>query len=267
MPATGRRASRGSTWHGVRSFVTERFPAALYRLRWWWIGYRRGQRGRDRRDDGVAARPPERRAEPALARATSTSWSTTTSTATTASTPPPTSPPRSGPTTPGWPRSASRSACSGCPVIYLLFQNIANLAIIGSIMIRHDHGGRVLGADPPARAARADRRLRRRRGRAAAVLVVGRAGRPDPCAVLRPRGPHRRHRRARPGRRAGGQWRHRGVRDARARCRPGPGSRSASSPRWPSSPTSSCSAARRSAAATTGDIDPLLLEDRVATQA
>jgi hypothetical protein len=31
-------ASRGSTWHGVASFVTERFPAALYRLRWWWIG-------------------------------------------------------------------------------------------------------------------------------------------------------------------------------------------------------------------------------------
>jgi uncharacterized membrane protein SpoIIM required for sporulation len=31
-------ASRGSTWHGVRTFVTERFPAALYRLRWWWIG-------------------------------------------------------------------------------------------------------------------------------------------------------------------------------------------------------------------------------------
>src|SRR4029079_8898527 len=29
--------SRGSTWHGVRSFVAERFPAALYRLRWWWI--------------------------------------------------------------------------------------------------------------------------------------------------------------------------------------------------------------------------------------
>ena len=38
----------------------------------------------------------------------------------------------------------------------------------------------VLGADPPARAARADRGVRRRRGRAAAVLVVGRAGRPDP---------------------------------------------------------------------------------------
>jgi uncharacterized membrane protein SpoIIM required for sporulation len=30
--------ARGSTWHSVASFATERFPAALYRLRWWWIG-------------------------------------------------------------------------------------------------------------------------------------------------------------------------------------------------------------------------------------
>ena len=30
--------ARPSTWRRVRSFVTQRFPAALYRLRWWWIG-------------------------------------------------------------------------------------------------------------------------------------------------------------------------------------------------------------------------------------
>ena len=33
----------------------------------------------------------------------------------------------------------------GLPVIYLLFQNMANLAIIGSIMIRHDHGAHFWG--------------------------------------------------------------------------------------------------------------------------
>ncbi len=33
----------------------------------------------------------------------------------------------------------------GVPVVYLLFQNIANLAIIGSIMIRHDHGAHFWG--------------------------------------------------------------------------------------------------------------------------
>ena len=33
--ATGTRVG---SWRGVRSFFTERFPAALYRLRWWWLG-------------------------------------------------------------------------------------------------------------------------------------------------------------------------------------------------------------------------------------
>lgn len=30
--------TRVSSWSGVRTFFTERFPAALYRLRWWWLG-------------------------------------------------------------------------------------------------------------------------------------------------------------------------------------------------------------------------------------
>ena len=30
--------TRVSSWHGVATFFTERFPAALYRLRWWWLG-------------------------------------------------------------------------------------------------------------------------------------------------------------------------------------------------------------------------------------
>ena len=96
----------------------------------------------------------------------STSWSTTTSRTTTASTPPRTSPPRCGSTTPGSPRCASPWGSSGVPVVYLLFQNVANLAIIGSIMIRHDHGGHFWGLILPARAARADGGLRGRRGRA-----------------------------------------------------------------------------------------------------
>ncbi len=33
--ATG---TRTGTWRSVGGFVTERFPAALYRLRWWWLG-------------------------------------------------------------------------------------------------------------------------------------------------------------------------------------------------------------------------------------
>ena len=31
-------SSATSTWYGVRQFFTDRFPAALYRLRWWWLG-------------------------------------------------------------------------------------------------------------------------------------------------------------------------------------------------------------------------------------
>ena len=34
-------------------------------------------------------------------------------------------------------------------MIYLLFQNVANLAMIGSIMIRHDHGGHFWGLISP----------------------------------------------------------------------------------------------------------------------
>ncbi len=30
--------TRVSTWRGFATFFTERFPAALYRLRWWWLG-------------------------------------------------------------------------------------------------------------------------------------------------------------------------------------------------------------------------------------
>jgi uncharacterized membrane protein SpoIIM required for sporulation len=30
--------ARVSSWHGVVLFFSDRFPAALYRLRWWWLG-------------------------------------------------------------------------------------------------------------------------------------------------------------------------------------------------------------------------------------
>lgn len=30
--------TRTASWRGVAVFFTERFPAALYRLRWWWLG-------------------------------------------------------------------------------------------------------------------------------------------------------------------------------------------------------------------------------------
>ena len=37
-PQQGRRHPGRHGWRGVATFFTERFPAALYRLRWWWLG-------------------------------------------------------------------------------------------------------------------------------------------------------------------------------------------------------------------------------------
>ena len=105
--------TRVGTWRGVTTFFNARFPAALYRLRWWWLGC-------------VAANVVvtavmmrwlldhplvEQRCSPPPR---STSWSTTTSRTTTASTRPATSLRRSGSTTPGSPRSASGWGSSGC---------------------------------------------------------------------------------------------------------------------------------------------------------
>ena len=99
-----------------------------------------------------------------------------------------------------------------------------NVAVIGSLMIQPRPGRAVLRADPAARAARADRGLRGRRRRAAAVLVVGRA---------RARAPGPSRSRARAGRAgavalglvagAAGQRGDRGVRDAVGAADLGPG--------------------------------------------
>ena len=168
--------TRVSSWRGFARFFTERFPAALYRLRWWWLGCLAVNVIVDRGDDAVAARPPERRAEPALARPRSTSWSTRTSRATTASTPPATSPRRSGSTTSGsrrcawrWGYWASRSStcCS---------RTSQNLAIIGSIMHPPRPRPAFLGVDPAARAVGADRGLRGRGSWAPSCSVLGRTG-------------------------------------------------------------------------------------------
>ncbi|UUZ57833.1 hypothetical protein [Nocardioides sp. B-3] len=104
--------TRATTWRGVGAFFTDRFPAALYRLRWWWLGTPGGQRRGHRRDDLVAAPAPGGGAEPDVPRRRSTSSSGTTSRTTTANTRRRTSPPVCGSTTPGSRPSASHSACS-----------------------------------------------------------------------------------------------------------------------------------------------------------
>lgn len=131
--------ARVGSWRGVAGFFTDRFPAALYRLRWWWLGC-------------LAAN--------VLVTAVMMIWLIEHPAV------------EQSLLTPGevdqlvnsdfegyyseyaaghfaaqvWVNNAWVTALClalgilGFPVVYLLFNNIANLAIIGSIMHRHDHG-------------------------------------------------------------------------------------------------------------------------------
>ena len=167
--------TRVSSWRGFASFFTERFPAALYRLRWWWLGTLAGNVVvtavmmlwlLDHPNVEQSLLSPEEidqlvnhdfedyystyaASHFALQVWINNSWVTALCIA---------------------------LGILGLPVIYLLFDNIAEPRGAG---LDHDPArprAGVLGADPPARAARAHLRLRGRGSRAAAVLVVDRAG-------------------------------------------------------------------------------------------
>ena len=169
--------TRTGTWRGVRRFFADRFPAALYRLRWWWLGT-------------LAANvvvtavmmlwllgPPERRAEPALARREVDQlvnhdfedyYSEYAASHFAAQV---------------WVNNAWVTAlCLALGVLGLP----GDLPAVPEHRQPRDHRldhdpprpwRALLGAAPPARAAGADGGLRRRRCRAEAVLVVGRARR------------------------------------------------------------------------------------------
>jgi uncharacterized membrane protein SpoIIM required for sporulation len=131
--------ARGSTWHGVASFVTERFPAALYRLRWWWLGTAAGNLVATAvmmwwlldhpnvEQSLVSPRDVDRLvnhqfsdyySQYAASHFAAEVWINNV-----------------------WVTALCLAlGALGVPVLYLLFQNIANLAVIGSIMTRHGHG-------------------------------------------------------------------------------------------------------------------------------
>lgn len=131
--------ARVSSWQGFASFFTHRFPAALYRLRWWWLGCIAGNvvvtavmmwwlldnpnveqtlLSPDQVDQLVNNDFENYYSENAAS-----SFATQV-----------------------WVNNAWVSALCialgilGAPVIYLLFNNVLNLAIMGSIMTRHDRG-------------------------------------------------------------------------------------------------------------------------------
>jgi uncharacterized membrane protein SpoIIM required for sporulation len=132
-------ASRVPSWRGFAGFFTERFPAALYTLRWWWLGCLAGNvvvtavmmvwLGQHPQVEQSLLSPQE---VDQLVNSDFESYYSESAAGAFA--------------THVWVNNAWVSALCvalgilGLPVLYLLFQNIANLAIVGSIMMRHDRG-------------------------------------------------------------------------------------------------------------------------------
>ncbi|GAA1156265.1 stage II sporulation protein M [Nocardioides aquiterrae] len=136
--------TRTSTWRGVRTFFAERFPAALYRLRWWWLGTLAGSAAvtavmmlwllhhpnveqsllSPREVDQLVDHDFENYySEYAASHFAAQVWVNN-----------------------AWVTALCLAlGVLGLPVVYLLFSNLVNLAIIGSIMTRHGHAGHFWG--------------------------------------------------------------------------------------------------------------------------
>ena len=141
-------ARRGGTWHGVRHFLVDRFPAALYRLRWWWGGtalacavltfvmmwwlldhpdVEQSLLSPAQIDDLVNHQFSGYYSQYAASHFALQVW-----------------------THNAWVTALLLAfGALGVPVVYLLFGNIANLAIIGSIMTRHGRAGEFWGLIMP----------------------------------------------------------------------------------------------------------------------
>jgi uncharacterized membrane protein SpoIIM required for sporulation len=131
--------TRVSSWRGFATFFTERFPAALYRLRWWWLGTMAGNIVvtavlmlwlLDHPNVEQSLLSPEE-VDQLVNHDFEDYYSTYAA---------------SHFALQVWINNAWVAALAialgilGLPVIYLLFGNIENLAVIGSIMHRHHHG-------------------------------------------------------------------------------------------------------------------------------
>ncbi len=141
-----RRASgtRVTSWRSVGSFFTHRFPAALYRLRWWWLGCAAGNMlvtavmmlwllanpdvqqsllSPDEVDALVQEDVEGYYSQYAASHFAAQVWVNN-----------------------AWVAGLCLAlGVLGAPVLYLLFQNVANLAMIGSIMTRAGQGGHFWG--------------------------------------------------------------------------------------------------------------------------
>ena len=133
-----------TTWRSAASFFTERFPAALYRQRWWWIGVlvanvlvtavmllwllqhpsvEQSMMSPAEIEDLVNQDFEDYYSEHAASHFAAQVWINN-----------------------AWVAGLCVAlGVLGFPVVYLLFSNIARIAIIGSIMHRADHGGHFWG--------------------------------------------------------------------------------------------------------------------------
>jgi len=136
--------TRTGTWRGVRLFFVDRFPAALYRLRWWWLGtlaasvavtavmmawllahpaVEQSLLSPEQVDQLVDRDFAGYYSQYAASHFAARVWVNN-----------------------AWVAALCLAlGVLGVPVVVLLFQNVANLAVIGSIMIRHDHGAHFFG--------------------------------------------------------------------------------------------------------------------------
>src|SRR4051794_38907443 len=136
--------TRTGTWHGVGAFFVERFPAALYRLRWWWLGTIAGSAAvtavmmiwllhhpnveqsllsPQEVDQLVNHDFEDYYSEYAASHFAAEVWINN-----------------------AWVTALCLAlGVLGFPIVYLLFSNMSNVAILGSIMIRHDHGAHFWG--------------------------------------------------------------------------------------------------------------------------
>ncbi len=131
--------TRVSTWRSVGSFFTERFPAALYRMRWWWLGclaanvvvtavimvwllanpqVEQSLLSPDEIDQLVNSDFENYYSENPAQSFAARVW-----------------------TNNAWVAAQCIAfGILGFPLVWVLFNNVLNLAIIGSIMIQHDRG-------------------------------------------------------------------------------------------------------------------------------
>jgi uncharacterized membrane protein SpoIIM required for sporulation len=136
--------TRTGTWRGVRLFFLDRFPAALYRLRHWWLGtmlacvavtavmmvwlldnpmVEQSLLSAQEVDRLVEHDFESYYSEHAASHFAAQVWVNN-----------------------AWVAALCLAlGILGLPVIYLLLMNLANIAVIGSIMIRHDHGAHFWG--------------------------------------------------------------------------------------------------------------------------